>query len=233
MLAERGADVVHIPLIETTDPEDGGVALEAALNNLADHDWLIVTSAVGAERVGDTAKQHPRVALAAVGTTTASVLAELAGRPIDVVPDRQIAAELAAALGMRLRGERVRILLAQADRAPDTLAELLRTAGHNVTVVTAYSTQLRAPDPAQLNDIDGIDALVLASGSAAISWVAALGTDAPRVVVAIGPTTAHVAAELGLKVSAIAAEYSLAGLVEVLERQFAVPRIEATPEKLE
>ena len=220
LLGERGADVVHVPLIETTDPDDGGAALAAALGSLSDHDWLIVTSAVGAERVGDTAKQHPGVALAAIGTTTASVLADLAGRPIDVVPDRQIAVELAAALNVRLRGEHVRILLAQADRAPDTLADLLRAAGHDVTVVTAYSTQLRAPDPTLLDDID---ALVLASGSAATSWVAALGTDAPPVVVAIGPTTAQVARELGLKVSAVAVEYSLAGLVDALERQFVSP----------
>ncbi|WP_395155151.1 uroporphyrinogen-III synthase [Ilumatobacter sp.] len=220
LLGERGADVVHVPLIETTDPADGGVALAAALGNLSDHDWLIVTSAVGAERVGDAAKQHPGVALAAVGTTTARVLADLAGRPIDVVPDRQIAVELAAALNVRLRGEYVHILLAQADRAPDTLADLLRSAGHDVTVVTAYSTQLRVPDPSQLHDID---ALVLASGSAATSWVAAFGTDAPPVVVAIGPTTAQVARELGLKVSAIAADYSLAGLVDAVERQFVPP----------
>jgi len=220
LLGERGADVVHVPLIETTDPADGGVALAAALGNLSDHDWLIVTSAVGAERVGDAAKQHPGVALAAVGTTTARVLADLAGRPIDVIPDRQIAVELAAALNVRLRGEYVHILLAQADRAPDTLADLLRSAGHDVTVVTAYSTQLRVPDPSQLHDID---ALVLASGSAATSWVAAFGTDAPPVVVAIGPTTAQVARELGLKVSAIAADYSLAGLVDAVERQFVPP----------
>ena len=197
LLAERGAAVIHVPLIETTDPDDGGAARDAALGNLADHDWLIVTSAVG--------------------TATARILAELAGRPIDVVPDRQLALELAAALSARLGNEHVRILLAQADRAPETLADLLRAAGHDVTVVAAYSTRLRAPDPALLNDLD---ALVLASGSAASSWVAALGTDAPPVVVAIGPTTAQVARGLGLKVSAVAAEYSLAGLVDALERHF-------------
>ncbi|MFT4864476.1 MAG: uroporphyrinogen-III synthase [Ilumatobacter sp.] len=218
LLAERGAFVVHVPLIETTDPDDGGAALDAALGNLADYDWLIVTSAVGAERVGDAAKLHPQVALAAVGSTTARILADLAGRPIDVIPDRQVAAELAAALSVRLRGEHVRILLAQADRAPDTLAGLLRAGGHAVTVVTAYSTRLRVPDATLLNDID---ALVLASGSAATGWVAALGTEAPPVVVAIGPTTAQVARELGLKVSAVAAEYSLVGLVDALELQFA------------
>ena len=217
MLGERGADVVHVPLIETADPADGGVALAAALGNLSDHDWLVVTSAVGAERVGNAAKQHPGVALAAVGTATARVLADRAGRPIDVVPDRQIAVELAEALNVRLRGAHVSILLAQADRAPETLADLLRAAGHDVTVVTAYSTHLRVPDPMLLNDID---ALVLASGSAATSWVAALGTEAPPIVVVIGPTTAKVARELGLKVTAVAADYSLAGLVEAVERQF-------------
>ena len=68
-----------------------------------------------------------------------------------------------------------------------------------------------------LNDID---ALVLASGSAATSWVAALGTEAPPIVVVIGPTTAKVARELGLKVTAVATDHSLTGLVEAVERQF-------------
>lgn len=216
LLAERGADVVHVPLIAVVDPPDGGGSLRLELARLDRYDWLAVTSAAGSERVGAAARAVPSLRLAAVGTTTAEVLAELAGRPVDVTPSRQLASELAAAIDGASHG-RARILVTQADRAPAALADDLRAAGHDVTVVTAYSTVLVAPERSA---IDTADALALASGSAAQSWVDALGAYAPGVVVAIGPTTAETAMRLGLKVDGIAADHSLVGLVGELERQF-------------
>lgn len=216
LLAERGADVVHMPLIAAVDPPDDGRALRAELARLDRYDWLAVTSAAGSERVGLAARSVPALRLAAVGTATAEVLAELADRPVDVTPQRQLASELAVAIDAASHG-RARILIAQADRAAATLADDLTAAGHDVTVVTAYSTVLVAPEPSA---IETADALALASGSAARSWVDAMGTDAPGVVVAIGPTTAETAMELGLKVDGIAADHSLVGLVGELERQF-------------
>lgn len=222
LLAERGAEVVHVPLIATTDPADGGAALRAALADLDRFDWLVVTSAAGARRVGSVARAHPAVRLAAVGTTTAAELAEFAGRPVDVTPTRQRAAELAAAVIAAAGLPPARILLAQADRAAGTLEEGLLEAGHDVTTVIAYSTELTPPDPRRT---EGVDALVLASGSAAESWVAAVGPSGPDVVVAIGPTTAARARELGLKLSGVAADHSLVGLVDELERH--LPRSHA------
>jgi len=107
------------------------------------------------------------------------------------------------------------VLLAQADRAAETLAAGLRRAGHHVTSVVAYRTVLRSPDRAA---IEGADAVLFASGSAARAWFDALGEVVPPIVVSIGPTTSAVAGELGLKVTSTAADHSLDGLVTELER---------------
>ena len=108
-----------------------------------------------------------------------------------------------------------RFLVAQGDRADDTLVAGLRRAGHTVTSVVAYRTVLRVPDR---RAIDGADAVLFASGSAATAWFDALGTVVPPIVVSIGPTTTAVAQRLGLKVTATAADHSLDGLVNELVR---------------
>jgi uroporphyrinogen-III synthase len=212
-LEAHGATVVHVPLIATVDAD--GDALRTALDTLADHDWLVVTSSAGADRVGGAAAAVPSVRLAAVGTASAARLAELAGRPVDVVPTRQRADALAAALVDRAGRPPRRFLVAQADRAAPTLVDRLRAAGHDVTAVTAYRTELQAPPPGA---VDHADAVVFASGSAVRAWCDALGATAPPIAVAIGPSTAAVADELGLKITSTAADHSLEGVVEELVR---------------
>jgi uroporphyrinogen-III synthase len=219
MLAARGAEVVHVPLVRIADASDGGASLRRELDALDGYDWLVVTSVPGAERVGDAA-QGGRVRLAAVGSATARVLAELAGRPVDLVPPIQRASALAQSLIEVAGHEPRRVLVAQGDLADDTLVRALAAAGHHVTAVEAYRTLLLRPTPAQVADAD---ALALASGSAARAWVEAVGVGAPPVVVAIGPTTADVARELGLKVTGVAADHSLEGLVTELERHLGDP----------
>lgn len=215
MLAERGADVVHMPLIAVTDPPDDGAALQRELDRLDRYSWLVVTSPAGAERVGDVAAQHPHIRLAAVGTVTAHRLALLADRPVDLVPQRQLGAVLAEELIDRCP-EPAAILVAQADLAAETLGSQLARAGHDVTTVVAYSTVLVEPDVAAT---DGADVLVLASGSAAEGWVNAFGVHRPPVVVAIGPSTATKAQQKGLKVDGVAADHTVEGLVDEVVRQ--------------
>lgn len=210
LLEARGATAVHVPLIEIVPPADGGDALRVELADLGSYDWLVVTSGAGAARVGAAAAGHPEVRLAAVGESTARTLADLAGRPVDLVPTEQRAAGLAAAL-LGVAATPSRMLLALAERAGDEMPAALAAAGHDVRVVTAYRTAPATPDPAL---VEGADALLLASGSAAEAWVATFGPAAPPVVVAIGPTTAETARRSGLKVTGIAADHSLTGLVD-------------------
>jgi uroporphyrinogen-III synthase len=215
MLVERGATVIHVPLIAVEEPDDGGAALRDALSGLADYDWLVVTSPAGSERVGAAARLAPGVRLATVGTATARVLEHESGRPVDLVPSIQRADGLASAFIAEATSPQ-RVLVAQADIAAPTLADALRRAGHDITTVTAYRTVPLEPDPGA---VDGADAVLFASGSAVESWCRAFGTDdAPPLVVAIGPTTAAAAEGFGLKVSSVATDHSLDGLVAELER---------------
>ena len=209
-LARAGADVVHVPLIETADPVDGGRELGEVLDHIASFDWVVVTSPVGAERVMPSVCGHD-VRIATVGTRTAEVATRLTGRAVDVVPTRQLAVELVAA--MPNAGDTPRLLLAVADRADPATATALADRGYDVTLVTAYRTLLRAPTAPQRRAALAADAVVFASGSAAASWVDAIGTDAPPTVVSIGPSTTAVATERGLQVTATATDHSIDGLV--------------------
>jgi len=218
MLEDRGAVVIHVPLITIEEPADGGERLQSELDALDRYDWLVVTSVAGADRVAEAAATG-RVRLAAVGVSTADRLATVTGREVDLVPSPQRAEALADELIDLAGDDTWRILVAQGDLADGALTGRLRTAGHQVTDVVAYRTVARRPELQGRADIVDADALALASGSAARSWVEAFGTDAPAVVVAIGPTTARVAGEIGLKVSSVAADHSLEGLVTALEHQ--------------
>jgi uroporphyrinogen-III synthase len=226
MLAARGATVVHVPLIRVVDADDG--ALERELARLDRYDWLVVTSPAGAERTAAGAAGAPHVRVAAVGTASAATMTRLSGRAVDVVPRTQHAAALLDALTAVVTSPQ-RFLIAQADRAADTLSAGLRREGHDVTTVVAYHTRLQVPPPGA---VDGVDALLLASGSAAEAWAGAVGTDTPPIVVSIGPTTTAVARRSGLKVTATAADHSLDGLVTELEQIWDEQTIETSPVSL-
>jgi uroporphyrinogen-III synthase len=215
LLEDRGAVVMHVALIEVIEPEDGGTELRSVLDGLDHFDWLVVSSAAGAQRVASAVAAQTAVRVAVVGTTTAQVLTSATGRSPDLVPLVQRAEALAAELIHAAGPKPLRMLVAQGDRAAPTLVDRLQAAGHDVTAVVAYRTLLRTPDPTEL---DGADALLLASGSAAHAWFDTVGDRQPPIVVAIGPATAATAQGLGLKITATAADHSLDGLVTALEQ---------------
>lgn len=211
LLARAGADVVHVPLIEIDESEASAATLAEAVGGLVDSDWVMVTSRHGARRVGSLAARHPQLRLAAVGRATASELAAAAGRPVEVVPVDQTAEALVAAMPPVSRdGEAV--LVAQGDRAEMIVADGLTDRGFEVRTVTVYVNRLRRPSASEMRAALAADAVAFASGSAAVAWVEAFGTEAPPVVVAIGPSTKRVAQEAGLAVTHVASEHSVAGL---------------------
>jgi uroporphyrinogen-III synthase len=216
LLAAAGATVVHVPLIEIVEPADGGTALHDALARLASFDWLVVTSRHGAARVGDEAAAIA-VRTAAVGTATARELARRTGRAVALVPTEQRADALVHAFPPGPW----RVLVAQADRAEPSLVDGLRARGCDVEAVVAYDTRTRAPRADERAAALAADAVAFASGSAAVAWAQAIGTETPPVVCAIGPTTAAAAEQAGLKVTAVAADHSVPGLVELVTRLLA------------
>jgi uroporphyrinogen-III synthase len=207
-LTQAGARVEHVPLIAIGPPGDGGAALRAAVADLAAFDWLVVTSANGAAAVGEAAGGAAHLRLAAVGAATAVELESRCGRPVDLVPTEANSAGLVADFPAT---RRLRVLVAQADRAGDELTAGLRAAGHDVVAVEAYATSLVPPDDRRLKVLGGADVVVLASGSAVEAWASSASTATQgrlpagrAAIVTIGERTADVAAGHGLAVAAVA-----------------------------
>lgn len=212
LLEERGAEVVEVPLISIEEPEDEGRERDAMLQRIEQFDWVIVTSANGAERVapflsaaraaGDTpVLPH----LAAVGDATARVL----GTTADLVAEPARASVLAGEFPEGA-GE---VLLVQGDLADDGLEVSIAAKGWSVTKVVAYRTVAVRPSPEQRGPALAADVLLLASGSAAGAWFDAFGSDTPPVVVSMGPSTTRTAEQLGISVTATADEQTLEAMI--------------------
>jgi uroporphyrinogen-III synthase len=213
-LADRGAHVIEMPLIEVTEPDDAGSARDEILDDVGGFDWVVVTSPNGAARLaprlgaspGDPT--GPRVAV--VGRATEAVL----GR------DAALVAEPArgAALVEQFPAGTGRVLVLQGDLADDTVARGIASLGWEVTTVVAYRTVTVVPTPSAVDGALAADALLLASASAARAWAEAIGTRTPPVVVCIGPSTSSAAEALGITVAATAERQSIDEMVACLER---------------
>jgi len=213
LLQERGAQPVQMPLIEICAPSDGGVALRRALAELDSFDWVVVTSVNGAVAVVDELRHRVRrPQIAAIGEATNKALGTIA----DLIPSSArgdvLAAEFPIGSG--------RVLLAQAEVTNGAVGKTLALRGWKVVAVAAYQTRSVRPEPELLSRALDADALVLASGSAARSWVHSAGKRTPPIVVAIGQSTATVADSVGIRVTAIAAEPTPACVIDTLADVF-------------
>ena len=114
-------------------------------------------------------------------------------------------------------GSDTSVLLPLGDLARTTLSDGLAALGWSVTGVVAYRTvPVDLPDDiADLARAGGIDAAVVAAGSAARELARQLGADAPPVV-AIGEPSATAARQAGLTVVATAAAPTDVSLTEAL-----------------
>jgi uroporphyrinogen-III synthase len=192
-LEALGHEVVVCPLIATQPLGDEPL-------ELADYDWLVVTSATGADEVARRRPSGPLPRVAAIGPGTAEALAAH-GIAVDLVPRVSTQEGLAAELP-RPPG---RVLLAAAAGARRFLVEEL-----GADFVALYHTVELRPDEPPHGDV-----VVLASASQARA-LAALGTAMP--VVSIGPQTTAAARAGGLRVVAEADTHDLDGLVAAVER---------------
>jgi uroporphyrinogen-III synthase len=215
-LERLGAVAVVVPLIEI-EPAPAKAALRAVARSLARTDWVVVTSANGVRALEDAlslVRGSDRTRIAAVGPATAVEIRRLGLEP-SFVPDRFAAEEIAQGLG-DVRGKRV--LLLQSDLASRRLAADLAARGAIVDHAIAYATTPAQPAEEELQELRrGVDAILLASGSAA-RRLAALASDLPAtrraLLVCIGPKTAAVAREAGLEVGLVAEEATAQGMIQ-------------------
>ncbi|MCL2648082.1 MAG: uroporphyrinogen-III C-methyltransferase, partial [Phycisphaerales bacterium] len=167
-LAELGAQVLEAQTIETVPPTDeqgGGVAqIDKQLMHLPTYDWVVFTSANGVRAAWERlqhldfdARHFGASNVAAIGAATAEALKQIGISP-DVVPEKSVGEELAAALKKRIGEEEMRgkrFLLLRADIARPALREELLKLGASVEDVAIYQT--RRPERLQEEITAAID----------------------------------------------------------------------------
>jgi len=231
LLEADGAEVVEVPAIRVSPPDDYGT-VDRAIEGLDAYQWIVFTSqnAVAAftdrldARGRDTAVLG-RLRIAAIGPATAHALLARGLRPA-LAPARFVAEALvdafAAAHPHGLRGTRV--LLPRARDARTVLPDGLRALGAEVDVVPVYRVDVeREQAPRAWTRLlhESVDAVTFTSPSTVRNLIELLGAETPRVlgpalVACIGPVTAAAAQECGLTVGLVADTYTIPGLVDAL-----------------
>lgn len=229
LVRQRGAEPVCIPLISIEDPEDGA-AVDSAVSQLSTYDWVLLTSANGAERLlralerrGLDARAFGSAKIGVIGPKTAEPLTRFGLRP-DLVAKDHLAEGLLRDL--RSQAPMRRVLVFRAAEAREVLPEELRARGVEVDVVAAYRTRrLGEPQSAALRQsvaTGALDAVLVTSSSMALALVEALGPEARNlladlVVASIGPITGKTLVQLGVEPDVTASAYTIPGLLDALE----------------
>jgi len=228
LLHEHGFAPVRFPAIAIR-PIAPNPALDAALERLADYDWVVFTSVNGVRIAWERALQLDKTAglqtaqVAAIGPKTAAALRHRGVSPA-FVPAEYVAEAILPGLG-DLRGRRV--LLLRAAQARQALPQYIRRAGGQADEIPVYETVPGQPSPSAWSALRrGVDYLTFTSPSTAryfVDLVRRADLDpldlpgAPRVV-CIGPITAAAARQLGFVVAAVARPYTAEGLADTLVR---------------
>ncbi len=231
-LEEKGATVVAIPAIEIIPP-DSYDELNAVLWNAKKYQWLVVTSANGAEVLAErlSVLKLPIVTLdalkiAAIGPATARALREM-GLHVDEIPKQAIAESLLESLRDQVKGKNV--LLVRAKVARDVLPEGLRNAGATVDVADAYQTVVPATSAADVrllfSEPSRIPDVVTFTSSSTVTNFFRLLHEANvpawptgMAAASIGPITSGTLRRHGIEPAVEATEYTIAGVVEALCR---------------
>ena len=227
VLSAAGAHVISLPLIEIVEPLDGGAARDIALANINSYEWLVVSSPNGARRV-IAALQNSIVNtmriphIAVLGNGTRQVIEDALRIEIDVQAAVPSGEGLVQSFPTHTSGSQGnRVLLVQGEGADLTVVAGLTEKGWEVTRVNAYRTAHCVPSGETREQVQHGDAVIFASGSAARSWVSAMGTNFKGKVVVIGPVTQKVATSLGLEVHAVAEVPTPEGICAALVVLFA------------
>jgi uroporphyrinogen-III synthase len=226
-LRKQGAQVLEIPFLEIRPPRSFA-PLDHALKDIANYDWLILTSVNGVDALRSRMKRlrirnrdlaHLRIA--AIGPATQKAI-ENSGLKVSVVPKEYVAESVVRSLRRRVQGKRV--LLVRAKVARDVIPRELRKAGSKVDVLEAYETVVPASSRSRLRAaLKGPrppSVITFTSSSSARNFVALMGKRPPSLddvkFASIGPVTSATLHELRLPVHIEAREYTIPGLVQAI-----------------
>jgi uroporphyrinogen-III synthase len=232
LLRERGAEVIEIPTIEINPPRSYK-PLDTALKNIAQYDWLILTSVNGVDalfsrmkklKISTDALKHLQIA--AIGPATKKAI-ERQGLAVAVTPSKYIAEAVVEALRGRTEGKK--ILLARAKVARDVLPNELRKTAAQVDVVEAYETKVPEAAKNKLQKLfasadDRPEVVTFTSSSTAAYFLELLDKrNHNRLreiwLASIGPVTSKTLREAGFPPTVEAREYTTNGLVLAIVEQ--------------
>ena len=234
VLRERGAIPAVLPLVLFDGPEDFA-SLDAAIAQIEQFDWLILTSAQAVRAITQRSLSLERplirtggkLRIACVGPVTAEA-ARQAGLPVEHVAKTHNGVALANELGGRLQG--LKVLLPRSDRAnPDLPAALKRYGAHACEVVAYRTLQPTEMDRQRLTRIaEGeADAVLFFSPSAVQHFVELFGAEKlstlqnRMAIIAVGPVTASALQGTGVLHALLAADTTAASVIGTLEEHFA------------
>ena len=234
-LEGMGAKVIHCPTIEFAPP-DSWAPLDAAIQRLAEYDWLVFTSANGVDfffqrlrdKVSGDVTTLTRSKICAIGPATARALETAGKRATVVASDSRAEGALAAIIDHLGGDERVRglsFLIPRARVARDYLPDALRALGAQVDAVETYQTikpQIERDSLTRLFKDNTIDAITFTSSSTVSNFSALAGLDdlsallAQTIAFCIGPITAETAERHRIAKIVLPREYNSSALVDAI-----------------
>ncbi len=232
MLADLGAEVLEIPAIKRTPPENKQDVVDALLS-LNSYDWLVFTSANGVTAFFDLFFRRFRdlrdlggAKIAAVGPATAAKLREMRLQ-VDVMPDVFVGKKIAEALARHSSIENCKVCLLRAETANADLPRALEELGAITDDIAVYKTVAENENVSGIVDDfleHGADWLTFTSGSTVQFFHARF--DLPKLmkkfpgmkIATIGPETSKVLRGLGLEPEIEAEEHTSGGLAAELLR---------------
>jgi len=233
-LKALGAEVVEFPTIEIQPPEDYA-ALDAAIENVRNYDWVIFTSVNGVEQflgrarhLNQPVSESQTSRFAAIGPETAKRL-EAAGIQNCLVPQRYQAEGLLEALTAESMRKK-KVLIPRAAQARDILPETLREWGAEVDVVEAYRTVAPTADISNIKTLlrDGkVDVITFTSSSTVANFTrlfegrSLAETLSGTAVACIGEITKKTVEDFGAHADIIAGESTIDGLIRAIVEYFA------------
>jgi uroporphyrinogen-III synthase len=225
-LKALGFEPIEMDTIEFLPPEDWS-RVDASLKYLRRFDWVLFTSATGAEffaermRVlGLALSWRGRPAVAAVGEKTSAAL-QREGVAVDFVPEEYLTKTMAEELPM---GRGRAVLMLRADISDPKAVATLEGKGFQVTDLAVYRTSSIKEGASAEPAVKDADAVIFASPSAVEAFVgrldaAALAALAGRALaVCIGPVTAAAARQRGFGRIITPKTHTMESLVEELSR---------------
>lgn len=232
LLEAEGARVIEFPAIVIAPPRSYK-ALDKAIENIGQYDWLIFTSSNGVsiffDRISllhkDIRDLHG-IKIAAIGEVTAGEI-EKRGIKVELTPEDYRAEGLIELFKKRdVKGKRV--LIPRAKEAREILPESLGRMGATVDVVTAYETKKPGKKKAEairkMLEAGEIDAVTFTSSSTVRNFISVVGGLYRRgrkpVTACIGPITAETLKKEGCKADIVPSEYTTQKLTDEMVRYF-------------